>query len=309
MLRRLWFESLKTDADNAFFSRSLEYVKARVYGNKPRELLARRFIPKDTEVDPDAETVRIRSYNQVGVAKLLASYAQDLPRSDIKAEEMVRSIRGIGNAYGYALDEVRAAARANINLDEKKGAAARRAVEALIDRILAVGDDETGLLGLLNQPNASVYTIPNGDSLATAWTTKTPKEILQDLVGICEYVSLVTNEVEQVNLIVLPRPQYVAIATTQFSIASETSILDYFKKAYPGVNVERWYRLTGAGTAVTDRMLAYVLSPDHLTALIPREFEQLPVQEKGLEFEIPCHARCGGVVAYYPLSICYGDGI
>ena len=80
-------------------------------------------------------------------------------------------------------------------------------------------------------------------------------------------------------------------------------IRDRIKEVIP------WYRLTGAGAGASDRMLIYVRDPDHLWLEIPQEYEQFPVQPLGLEFRIPCHARCGGVIVPYPLAIIYGDHI
>jgi hypothetical protein len=38
-------------------------------------------------------------------------------------------------------------------------------------------------------------------------------------------------------------------------------------------------------------------------------FEQLPVQEQGLEFQVPCHSRVGGTIVYYPLSMAIMEGL
>jgi hypothetical protein len=38
-------------------------------------------------------------------------------------------------------------------------------------------------------------------------------------------------------------------------------------------------------------------------------FEQFDPIQKGMEYEIPCHAETAGVIVYYPLSIAYGDGL
>lgn len=296
-------------AENAFFGPALEQVKARTYDRKYPNLRARQFIPLDPEIDPATQTMKIRSYSQVGMAKLLASYADDLPRADVKAEEMVVSFKGIGTSYGYGLDEVKAAAKAGYPLDAQKAAAARRATEVTIDRVLAEGDAATGLIGLLNQPNALTYAVPNGAGGTTEWSTKTPAEILADLVGICEYVNLQTAEVEQPDLIIMPRAQLVLLRTSRYDTNSDKTILEWFQSTYPGVAVESWARLQGAGAGGADRMVAYTRSPDHLQGAVPQEFEQLPVQERGLQFVIPCHARVGGVAVYYPLSMAYGDGI
>lgn len=296
-------------AENAFFGEQLEQIKAGTYDRKLPQFKARLFVPIDPTIDPATEVMKVRSYDMVGTARLLASYADDLPRSDVMASEQSISFKGIGASYGYSLFDVRAAAKAGVALDAKKAAAARRAVEAVIDRVLAKGDAATGLVGLLNQPNALAYSIPNGAGGSPLWTDKTPQEIVADLVGICEYIITQTNEVESPNLILIPRAHMTLIRTTQYSLASDKTILQWFRETYENIRIETWHRLTGSGDAGSDRMVAYTLSPDHLQGAIPQEFEQLPVQEKGLEFVIPCHARVGGVLLYYPLSMAYGDHI
>lgn len=298
-------------SENVFLQEQVQQIKSTNYNRKYRNLKARNFIPIDNSIDRATPTVKIRSFSQTGVAKLLATYADDLPRSDVQAQEMIVKIKGAGDSYGYGLDEIRFAAKAQVNLDAMKGAGARRAMEVLFDRILAGGDTDTGMLGLLNQPNALTYTVPNGNGGTQAFADKTPDEILADLIGICEYIVTQTNEVEAANMLLLPRAEFTKIATTpMLPNAGPATILDFFKANYPGVAVDQWYRLATADVAGTGpRMVAYTLSPEHIQGLIPQEFEQLPVQEDGLEFIVPCHGRIGGVVAYYPLSIAYGDGV
>jgi len=295
-------------AENVFFSRALEMIKARTYNRKYPNLRAKDFIPLDPEIDNAVETIRLRSYTQFGIAKLLASYADDLPRADVKAEEETFSVKGIGASYGYNLQEVRAASRAGVSLDATKAAAARRAVEVVIDRVLASGDLATGLRGLLNQPNALNFVVPDPGS-GPEWTVKTPQQIVDDMIGICEYIITQTNEVESPNMLLLPRAQYTLIRTKRFDVSSDKTILQWFQATYPNVMVDTWYRLKQVGPGMSDRMVAYSMTPDHLQAAIPQEFEQLPVQERNLEFVVPCHARVGGVHVYYPLSMAYGDGI
>ncbi|WP_423056875.1 major capsid family protein [Achromobacter xylosoxidans] len=40
---------------------------------------------------------------------------------------------------------------------------------------------------------------------------------------------------------------------------------------------------------------------------LPMPFNQLAAQARGLELVVPCLARAGGVVVYYPLSMAKGD--
>lgn len=298
-------------SENAFFGEQLEQIKVQSLDRKYPMLKSRQFIPLDPTIDPATEVLKVRSYSAVGVAKLIASYADDLPRVDVKADEMVVAFKSIGNSYGYNVAEVRSAAKAGVNLDARRAEAARRAHEIVIDRVLAAGDTATGLVGLLNQANALVYTVPaDGMGASALWANKTPVQIVRDMVGICEYVYLQTNEVEQPNMLLLPRAALTLIRTTRFDTAGDAkTILQWFQSIYPGVAVDSWERLVTAGAGSTRRMVAYNLNPAMLQGAVPMEFMQHPPEKRGLEYIVPCESRVGGVLAYYPLSIAYGDGI
>ena len=69
------------------------------------------------------------------------------------------------------------------------------------------------------------------------------------------------------------------------------------------------YANRAAWSGSSGRMVALRQDPMKLEAIIPQEFEQLPPQMEDFETKTICHARTGGVVAYYPASISYGDGI
>ena len=297
-------------SENAFFGEQLEQIKAGTYDKKYPMLKSRQFIPLDGSIDPATEVLRVRSYSAVGVAKLIASYADDLPRADVKAEEHSVAFRSVGASYGYNVAEVRAAAKTGVALDARRAAAARRAHELVIDRILAAGDAASGLIGFLNQPNALTYTVPaDGTGASKLWSTKTPVQIVRDMVEICEYVYLQTNEQEQPNMLLLPRTELTRIRTTRFDTNSDRTILQWFQQIYPGVGVDSWERLVTAGAGSTKRMVAYNMSPEMLQGAVPLEFLQHPPEKRGLEYIVPCESRVGGVLAYYPLSIAYGDGI
>lgn len=298
-------------AEQAFFARQLEEIRARTYDVKLVELKARMLIPVDNSAPPGADAVTYRQFTASGLAKIIASYADDLPRADVFGKEFHVNVKSIGASYGYNIQEIRAAQMAGLPLEQRRANAARRAVEEKIDLIAQTGDTATGLLGLLNQTSALSYTIPNGASNSQAWTSKTPSEILADMNGIVNYIVQQTVDVEHPDTLLLPIAQYTLVAVTPFSAqnASNVTILEMFLKNNPWVSeVEPWYPLKGAASGA-DRMVAYKRDPDHLMLVIPQEFEQFPPQQRNLEFVIPCHARCAGVQVPYPLSIAYGDHI
>jgi len=298
--------------ENIFLLRQIEFIQTRSYDVKFPLLYARKFIPINNQVDRAAATYTYHSYTQVGMAALIASYADKLPQNDVFVTETSIQIKTAANGYHYSVLEIRQAMRANVPLDQKKANAARRSMEVLIDRILAVGDSASGLVGMINQPNALTFTVPNGAAGSPDWASKKPLEILSDMVNICVFIPSNTGNVEEPNAILLPRSQYTQIATTPMlgaNVATELTILEYFKRNQPQIEVGMWPLLKGQGTGSTDRMIAYNRDPDKFEGIIPQEFEQFPPEQEGLRFNVACHARIGGVVFYYPLSMAVGDGI
>lgn len=305
------FDDLRLDAaESAFLSRQLEYIRAELYKVDYPELMGRMLIPVDKVVPPGAEIMTYRQYDRVGSAKVVASYATDAPRVNVFMKEFPSSIRGILTSWGVTIQEMRNAQLAGMNLDATEQEAAREAIEEKIDLIAQVGDSSHGLLGLLNQPNAISYVIPNGVSGSALWKNKTADEILADMNGIISNMVELTNQREKPDTMILPIAQYEEIASRRIGDGSERTILGYFLANSRHVKeVVSWYAVKGAGAGATDRMVIYKRDIKKLKLVIPLEFIQHEPQRKGLQIETICEARCGGVVVHKPLSISYGDGI
>lgn len=297
--------------ESVFFLRELDFVKSKSYDVMYPELKARSLIPVSFEAGPGAETITYEQYDQVGMAKIVASYADDLPRADIKGKEFTSRVRSIADAYGYNIQEIRSAKMAGKPLEQRKANAAKRAMEQKVDAIAALGDADFGLLGLINHPNISSTTLPaDGTGASTLWANKTPLLIIRDLNKVANFIVENTKEVEQPDTMLLPVEKYNYIASTPMSVDNSKTILKMFLENSPYIkNVIPWQKLKGAGAGGLDRMIAYNKSPEKLTLEIPQDFEQLDVEQRGLEFLVPCHSRCGGVIVYYPLSIAYADGL
>ncbi len=297
-------------AETLFFSRELEFKKARTYDVIKAPLKSFELIPVSTEAGPGAETISYEQYDSTGVAKIIANYADDLPRSDVKGKEFFAPVKSIGGSYGYTLQEIRAAQMAGKSLEQRKANAAAEAQRQKWNSIAFTGDTATGLPGWLSNANVPASAVDAGASTDTEWDTKTPTEILADMNGAVNGVIDLTNGVEQPDTLVLPIKQYTQIATTRQDSGTDTTILEYFLRNSPTVNTVEWANeLKGAFTGGTDGFIAYTRSPDKFTLEMPQMFEQLPVQERGLEFVVPCHSRIAGVIIYYPLSQVFKYGI
>jgi hypothetical protein len=311
--RKINLDSVST----AFFARELEYIKARTYDVEYPQLKATMVLPVSFEAGPGAESITYQQFDQLGIAKIIANYADDLPRSDIKGKEFTVPVRSIGASYGYSLQEIRAAQFAGRNLEQRKANAARRAVEQKINKVGFFGDEEFGLTGFLNNPNITRSAAAlNAGATSTKWSNKTPDEILKDMNDAVNGVVDLTNGVEAPNTMLLPIEQYTYIASTARSANSDTTILQYFLTNNPFIQtVDHLYELKGAGLgadaldAGEDMMIVYDNSPDKLTFEIPQPFEQFQIEQRGLEYLVPCHARVSSVIIYYPLSVAVVEGI
>lgn len=297
-------------AENIFFARELENRRAKSYDVKYPSMRIRELVPVDHSVDPGAETDTYESYDSVGIAKLISNYADDLPSVDVKAKEFTTRIYGGGSSYRYSVQDIRAARKAAKPLDQRRANTSRKANEDLIQKLGANGDTNRNLVGFLTIPNAQTYTVPAGVGGDTEFTSKTPDEILKDLNGIAQKIVTTTRAVEQPDTLLLPLAAYGHIAVTPRSSVSDTTILEFFLKTNPYIKtVEQWEWLTGAGAGGTDRMVAYARDPDHLVLSIPMEHTEHPPEARNLSFLINTEFRFGGVKCFYPMSVCYGDGV
>ena len=128
--------SVNLDANETiFFARELEYVKAKTFEVKYIRLKATQLIPVSTEAGSGAETITYQVQDAVGVAKIIANYADDLPRVDVIGKEVSTPIRGIGDSFGYSIQDIRAAQFAGKPLVQRKANAARKAIDTLIDNL------------------------------------------------------------------------------------------------------------------------------------------------------------------------------
>lgn len=290
-------------AESLFFERELESKKSRTYDVVRAPLKAMELIPVSSEAGPGAEVITYEQYDQTGIAKIIANYADDLPRATVKGREFSARVKSVGNSYGYSLQEIRAAQFAGKSLTDRQALAAARAQREEWNRVAFYGDDEFGLQGWLTQANIPKSAVADGDSNDTEWETKTPDEILKDLNDAVHAIVSTTNGSEAPDTVVLPIEQYTLIATTPRSATSDTTILDYFIQKSPFITSVEWANeLKGSFVGDTDGFIVYRRDPETMTLEMPQIFEQLPVQERGLEFVVPCHSRIGGVLVYYPLS-------
>lgn len=315
---------LRLDAGEAsFFARQLEYIKAKTYDVLYPTYRAQELIPVSFEAGPGAQSITYRQFNMVGTMKLIAQYANDLPRSDTYGKEFTVNVKGFGGSYGYNIQEVRNAMFGNVPLQQRKANAARMAYEQLVNRYAWFADGSAtygGLYGLFYNANLTQIAAPTGGWCDAQGISlgKTADQIINDITSLLNSIPQLTKGVEKPNTIILPIISLSYIKSVPRSSISDTTIYGFIKQNYPEVEFEALneaWAVSPAPQTPTDAnsssniMIAYDRNPDKLTMEIPQPFEQFPVQERGLEYIIPTHARYAGIITYYPLSIALMYGI
>lgn len=247
------------------------------------------------------------------MAKLIASYADDLPRSDIKGREFTGRVRSVGASYGYNVQEIRAAQMAGKPLEARRASAVRRAVDEIMNNLTWDGDTTHGLVGFFsagtNIPNNAAPADGAGSATTFASKIGAPDLIIRDVNNLINDIQVDTRGVHRANYVMMPLAQHALLSSTPRSATSDTTILEFIQRNHPGVTFEAVHEMSGKGAGGTDVMVAMERSNEVLEVEMPQPFEQFPVQERNLEFIVPCHARFGGVSIRYPLAINIVRGI
>ena len=292
--------------ETLFFARQLEFIEQKVYEFKKRELKYRDYFPVSNADNPGAEKITYRMYDKVGMAKIISNYSDDLPRSDVFAKEYSQNVKGLGIAFAYNSQELRAAQFANISLDLMKAAAARRGHREAENRLAWHGDDQYGIIGLLNNPNIPLTPAGNGVSTHPDWARKTPDEIIADVRIATSQIRVTSKGLYEADTMLLPQAQYDLIANTPRASFSDKTILAFLRDSDNGFGLKTIeaipVELAGTFPGSKDGAFLYAKDPEVLELRIPLELIMHPVQPKGLEFEIPGESRFGGLVVRYPIA-------
>lgn len=311
-LSNLRMDEEREDAnETVYFARQLEFVRSRVYDIKRPPLSAQARFPIDQEVPDWAETVTYVMFDAAGIAKIIASYADDLPMVGVSGQEFSSPIRSLGIAYGWSTAEIRAATRSRLNLRTEKAVMARRGNDIKVNQIAWFGDTVSNLPGFLTNPNIPSYTVPaDGTGSSKLWSTKTPDQKIRDMNGIINQVKSQSLGVHNATELWLPIDQDSDIASTARSSTSDTTIKEFFLKNNPGVTIHTVVELKNvAALSNLNVMVAIENRLENLELVLPMPFGEQPPQANNLSWKVPCESRVGGVIVRYPFAMAIGTGI
>ena len=321
------------DDAGVFFQRQLEYIQAQSYDVLYPELMAREVFALNTEGGEGINTITYRSYDKRGEAAIIAGKVTDLPRGDIDGKEYSLSVRTLGNAYGYSRQELAASRLTGMPLEQRKVDATRRAYEELVNQLSWFGSATHDIHGLFGGPASAPWSTVTrnvvasaaGGANSTVWgVDKTPDEVIADLTSACAKLYTDTKKLFRPTVILMSVEKKQYLMNTPRSLQSDVSILDWFlrnnmfiKSADAIKDINELAGIYDAAAtapfdptgASDDGFTVMAESLDNMRLREPFPYVHLPVQYKGLEFEVNCYGRFAGLELIRPGAVQHFEGV
>jgi len=292
----------KDDATLGAFLRQLEDIETEVQREEYAELLFSdgKIVPLDIKNKPGVRTTTYRKISAIGSFRLVRSYSNDIPQINLLSEEFTQSIHRWGGSY-FISDEDLIAARLGyeISIEQEDVSSVREAAMQKLNSLIATGDTDLGMPGLLNHPDVlRTYSTTKIDSTSTA------NQILALLNDAVTAVVNLTKQVEKPDTLLLPLRQWNYLTTTRVSDNLEMTLLKQFMNNSPYINaISVVNELASSGLGNTDSMIVFKRDPKKLKAMIYEDFQFLAMERKGFGYIRPAFFRYAGLRVYRPYSI------
>ena len=107
--------------ETAAFARQLEDIDlSSGYKVQYPELKGDKIIPIRTAINEGAEEYTYRVMDKAGLARVIANYAEDLPRVDVQGKEVTTKLFGLGASFGYSTQDLRRSRMLSVALDAER---------------------------------------------------------------------------------------------------------------------------------------------------------------------------------------------
>ena len=289
----------------------------------PRENLdAIQSAPIKGGINKGAQTYTVKTITKLGMAKVVAEDAKDLPPVSLAVKKQTVEIRDVGDSYKFTRAELDGAAFNNMPLESIDAKAARQTIDEKVDEIIYVGDKDWGLMGLLTNPNVTkTIAANNAGGTSKKWENKTLDEITADIQTMVDAVFNATKGPRGTgtvtpNTIKIPRDAFTYLTTTYTGNDSKITYLEALKSKFAPQGITNWELCVSAGgvgkvsvDGDADRALLYKKGEENVFSILPVVFRVLPVQYVGLSIIYNCLARTGGCCWRRPTTGVYMDGV
>jgi len=222
----------------------------------------------------------------------------------------------------FTILELESAAKLGRPVDAQKFAGLQLKHQMDTDEQVYIGDTTMGDTGLFNSSLVTnINNVVNGGS-GTAWSTKTPAQILADVNTALNSVWSASGWAVLPNRLMLPPAQFGYISTQTVSTAGNVSILKYIQennlltaagRGKLDIFPCKWLIGAGVGgtigtTGTVDRMVVYTKDKERVRFPMTM-LQRTPIQYASIYHMTTYFCRLGRVEVVYPETIGYFDGI
>ena len=294
--------------ETLLFASMLKHVVARAVPTLYVPNMVRKTFPVDNSVPAGASTVALRRFEDKDDDTFgqLSAQADDIAEVTIQGSEDVYRLASFARGVRYSLDELEAAAFANVPLSTELLAALNRSAERVFERVSLEGYEPMGLVGVYTDSHISPTAVVTG-----AWNVgpATHDQIVGDCKALIEATKQASGNNYRPNRLVVPPSRWLYMSTRRPN--TDLNVIQALQADYPGLQIvegsSRTDSLDAAGTG--PRMLAFTYDPDMLRIAEPRRFTLEPPEKRGFTYRIAGRQKLGGALIAMPLTVGYMDGI
>lgn len=304
----------------SFMVSQTTYIESQVYRIRYPDILYRTICPVDTSAGEWSKSVTYFSIDRVGEAAWFDGMADDMRMADINRGKFEQGIEMAGIGYKYNLEEISQAMMIpGLNLSAERAAAAVRASEEFVDRVVRVGDSAKGFTGMFNNGNVTVATVATVSG-QTTWAQKAaasdPDAIIADVNAALTAVYTGSDTAEMADTVLLPIAQMQILSNTRLpntgmsALTFLTANNTWTAVTKQPLTILGALNLDTAGATGGPRMVAYKNDPTVLKLHMPMPHRFLDVRQVGdLTYRVPGILRIGSVEIRRPGTMVYYDGL
>lgn len=233
----------------------------------------------------------------------------------VNGQKVTLPLRTLGREISYTSIELDRSQLTQQPIDVQQLNAMNMLYQMNTDQMVYVGSEDVSATGLINSSEITATTVATGSGGGTAWSGKTPVEILADVNTLLSGCWLSSAYAVCPSKLLLPPVQFSYLAATLVSSAGNQSILDFLKRNSIALSINgreldiqpcKW--LAGAGATASDRMMVYTNDLNYV------RFPMVPIRREtayyqGIRFAAPYIWAFGEIEFVYPETLRYADGI
>ena len=296
------------DSDIKYFQQELTAVETEAIIHTPQDTTSRKMWTV-VNIGKGPQTIEYRELLRAGQADFTAyGDTSTIPRANVSRDNTFSPIRKAKIWYGWELEDVEAMDFANFSLDRESSLAAKDGMEYRFNNTAWFGNKAKGLPGYFSWAtdgmlNAITPVAGAGAGANNTWGTKSPEEILNDVIRLQMASSIATGSKIKTNVLGVGTEGYGLLNYTYFNgMGTGESVMDRImsKKIFDRVEeCPELNNVTVAGLVTAQNVaIAYSDRKDVFKLHHPLEFTTLPLQVEGFSYKVYCHGNTAGLFCY-----------